>query len=167
MKSNRYCRGSVQIVEVSFVFPLVMAVILAIFYFIFVVFLRVHIYNIAFDTANRIDDIAATGSDYWVVNGEYIDDKLLEEVEKDFCRSLDNCHILPGITFKNSIDIITSGALATVNVNVDVKLSNYSCFKVRVEENICRPTEKMRLLEFERKTGCNLERLGEIYDSIF
>lgn len=167
MKSNRYCRGSVQIVEVSFVFPLVMAMVLAIFYFIFVVFLRAHIYNIAFDTANKINDIAGTGSDYWIINGEYIDDNLLEDVKGDFCKSLNNCHILPGITFKNNVEVIISGATASAVVAVDVKLSNFSCFKVYVEKNISKPAEKTRLVEFERKTGCNLERLGKIYDSIF
>ena len=52
-------------------------------------------------------------------------------------------------------------------MTVDTEVSNISCFKVKVEKNMYKPVEKIKMVEFEKSYECDVERLRDIYDSIF
>ena len=93
------CKGSAQIIEFSFVFPIVMLTVLVLFYFVFIIFLKVHVYNIAFSVADEIADLSGTGSAYWLLNDNYVDNESYEETKENFHRILNNCRILPGVVF--------------------------------------------------------------------
>lgn len=164
---RKKCMGSAQIVEFSFVFPLVMLTVLALFYFVFIIFLKVHVYNIALGVADEITDLSGTGSAYWVINGEFVDKESYDGKKENFHKTLNSCRILPGVDFKENLYIELKDGIPRVFVTVDTNISNTSCFKVKVEKRMYEPVEKIKLVEFEKISDCNIERLREIYDSIF
>ena len=74
---------------------------------------------------------------------------------------------MPGVDFKENLYIELQDGVPRAFVTVDANISNTSCFKVKVEKNMCEPVEKIKLVEFEKISDCNIGRLREIYDSIF
>ncbi len=164
---RKSCMGSAQIVEFSFVFPIVMLTVLALFYFVFIIFLKVHVYNIALGIADEITDLSDTGSAYWLINGKFVDKESYDEKKEKFHKALNSCRILPGVDFKENLYIELQDGIPRVFVTVDTNISNTFYFKVKVEKNMYKPTEKIKLVELEKNSDCNIERLREIYDSIF
>ncbi len=164
---EKSCRGAAEIVEFSFVFPLVMLTVLVLFYFIFVVFLKVHIYNLAFKAADEIGDLGGAESAYGFFDGGGIHDKELEKVKKDFHKRLEGCRILPGVKFTDSVIVESKKGFFKAVVTVETKISDKFCFKIVVEKDIHNPAEKMRAVEILKTAGCDFEGLKDIYDAIF
>ncbi|MCQ2488435.1 MAG: hypothetical protein MJ143_04070 [Clostridia bacterium] len=160
-------KGSVQVIEISFVLPVAMLVVISLVYLAFAMFLHGHCKNLASIAATNLCTKAGKNGLYWQVLGNYIDNESLGEISSELSSDLDACKILPGLKFDPSCTV--TGKLRTPVANVYIAVSYFGkqLFKVEVTKTAYKPKEFAELVDFGKSIENDFEVLKDIYDSFF
>ena len=160
-------RGSAEVVEMSFVLPVAMVVVVSLVYLAFAMFLYGHAQNLARITANEIS--ARVGEDglYWQLLGNYISDEDLAKIQMGLHKELNGCRILPGLSFESGCSV--SGRLRQPVANVHIEASYFGkpFFEIVISQDVYKPQEFAETVDFGHSLERDFEELKGIYDSIF
>ena len=161
-------RASIEVVEMSFVLPVAMLVVLALVYLEIGMFLLVYCNNIARETACELQSFVGQSDDiYWQIKGDFISDEDLNLVEEDFSKKLEACKILPGLSFDHSCSINGVLRIPKAYVFIEAKYFGKQIFKVEIEEDVYIPSEFANVADFGFSIFDDFEELKSIYESFF
>jgi len=160
-------KGSVQVVEISFVLPVAMLIVLALVYLSFAMFLKGHCDNLASIAATKMCAKAGNDSLYWQVLGNYIDEDSLEEVSSELSKDLSNCQILPGLKFNSTCTVSGKLHIPIANVHIVATYFGKKIFSVDISKTAYKPKEFAETVDFGHSIESDFEELKNIYDSFF
>ena len=160
-------RGSVQVVEMSFVLPVAMLIVMSLVYLAFAMFLYGHSQNLAQSAATKLCSKVGEEGLYWQLLGKYIDDESLNEITSELSNSLKRCAILPGINFDVSCTVTGKLHMPTANVLVKGTYYGKQIFKITVSKTAYKPKEFAETVDFGHRIESDFEELKGIYDKFF
>lgn len=179
--------GSAQVVEMSFVLPMAMGVVMTLIYLAFAMFLYVHLQGIAEVAADRITNAVVSNTSsgeeedfsdmYFLFSGEYLSDEEECLIEAEFSQKLDNLCVLPGMSSDFRYFLEDSGLNPEIVVEMECTCFGGELFTASVERKIYFPREfadnAELFLVISEETGAvsfvneSLERLKDACDEVF
>lgn len=137
-------KGSAGVIEMSFILPMAMIIVIALLYLTFYMFLYVHLQGIAEVAADSLEKEITAGSksisDFYLSEMS-ISEKSKEKVQKEFRETLDNLCVLPGMSadfsFETGFNIINP----TIKVKVVCTCFKKEVFTASVERKVYFPEE--------------------------
>lgn len=160
-------RGSVQVVEISFVLPVAMLVVLSLVYLSFAMFLYGHCKNLASIATTKLCEKAGEDGLYWQILGNYIDDKSLGEISSELSSDLGNCQVLPGFGFDSTCTVNGKLHVPIASVHIGASYFGKQVFSIDVSKTAYKPKEFAELVDFGHSIENDFEVLKNIYDSFF
>lgn len=160
-------KGSALVVEMSFVLPIAMVIVLCLVYLAFAMFFYGHAHNLARISLNELCKGVGSEGLYWQLLGNYIEDDFLLETSNRLAVSLDNCSVLPGLKFDSSCTV--NGKLHQPIANVYIKASYFGkqIFVVDLSKVAYKPHEFACVVDFGHIIENDFEKLKDIYDAFF
>lgn len=160
-------KGSAQVVEMSFVLPVAMIIVLALVYLAFGMFFYGHAHNLARITINNLSQEVGKDGLYWQLLGNYIDDESLSKISNELSTNLQNCSILPGLKFDSSCTV--TGKLHQPIASVFIRATYFGkqIFVVDVSKVVYKPYEFACVVDFGHTIEKDFEKLKGIYDAFF
>ena len=164
-------KGSAEVIEMAFVLPVVMGVVLSIMYLILGVFFYVNSYSISECAMDEISDMSGRNGIYCNLSGKYISDDDKTAIQEKYEERIRKICVLPGMNAKFSYSV--SKALGDLSAGPVIR-TKISCFyyKKRIftvigKRKLFDPAEhtenKEIFLELREKSG----GLKRICDEIF
>lgn len=123
--------GATQVIEMSFVLPLTMLVIIALVYLTFSMFLYVHLQGIAELAADSITDSFALEMP--------LSSEKEDEIYNEFSSKLKNLCVLPGMTATFNFDFSTHRAEPIISVEMVLRCFKGEIFTAKVERKVFNP----------------------------
>lgn len=160
-------RGSAQVVEISFVLPVAMLIVLSLVYLAFAMFLYVHVNNIALFYVDELSERIGEEGPYWQLLGDYISDESLQEIQGDMKKQLKACTILPGLRFDSSCSVYGKYHCPIANVNINATYFGNQIFNISVKKDVYKPHEFACTVDFGYSLVDDFEELKSIYDKFF
>lgn len=144
--------GSSQIIEFSYVFPIVVLTILGLLSLTFVLFYYVY----AFNMTERAADLAVRdiGGDqvYWQLLGTGVSPERQEKLAGDLQDRMDRVSVVPGLRFTTSLSV--NGPGSRITAKASCTYFGTAVFSVRSDRDILKPTEYAQ----------NVDLLGQVLD---
>ena len=144
--------GSAQVIEFSYVFPVVVLTILGLLSLTFVLFYYVY----AFNMTERAADLAVrdVGGNrvYWQLLGTGVPPERREKLADDLQDRMDRVTVVPGLQFSTSLSVNGPGSRVTAKARCTY--FGTTVFSVRSDRDILKPTEYAQ----------NVDLLGQALD---
>lgn len=160
-------KGSAQVVEMSFVLPVAMIIVLALVYLAFGMFFYGHTHNLARISLNSLCQKVGDGGMYWQLLGDYIDEESLSNISNELSTSLKNCSVLPGLKFDSSCTVTSKLHQPIANVFIRATYFGKQVFTVEVSKVAYKPYEFACVVDFGHTIEKDFEKLKGIYDAFF
>ncbi len=132
-------RGSAQVIEFSYVFPVVLVTVVALLYLLLLLFFHVYAFHV---TERAAEDAArAVGGDrvYWQLSAHGVDPETLSACSADMERRLTAMQVMPGLRFSSSLKENATGSQVTAMASCS--FHGNRLFTVRSERDLRKPTE--------------------------
>ena len=156
--------GSVQVVEMSFVLPIAVGVILALIYLAYAMFMRVHVLSIVQQAANNAEALVGTGELYWQFTGKAIRDEDEAELESSYVGQLNRSCILPGMSADGGISVEQRFHKSSLVVNAKIMCFGKELFYITLDRDLYSPVELVYACDFGKNIESDFEELKEIYN---
>ena len=132
-------RGSAQVIEFSYVFPIVMVTVVALLYLVFLLFFHVYAFHVteaAVETAVR-----EVGGDriYWQLSSHSLDEETKTRCAKEMEQKLKAMQVMPGLRFSSTFSENTTGS--RVMASASCRWRGKQMFTVHSERTLRKPTE--------------------------
>lgn len=162
------CRkGSVQVVEFSFVLPCAMAVVLALMYFTFAAFTKVYAVSVVQSAVNDMESYIGDESLYWQLKEEYISEQDLSEITASLNNTLEKISILPGTSLKGTVSLSSRLHMPYITVNAEAFYFGKSVFCITEDRRVYVPYEYVLTCDFGKTIENDFDELKDIYDEVF
>lgn len=160
-------KGSAQVVEMSFVLPIAMVIVLALVYLAFAMFFYGHAHNLARISINELCKNVGSDGLYWQLLGDYIEDESLKRISGNLVTSLENCSVLPGLKFESSCTVTGKLHQPIANVYIEASYFGKQIFTVSLSKVAYKPHEFACVVDFGHTIEKDFEKLKGIYDAFF
>lgn len=131
--------GSAQIIEFSYVFPIVMVTVAGLLYLVFLLFFHVYAYHVTEDAVESAARQVGGNRIYWQLSAHGVDPDVLEDCAGTMERKLTAMQVMPGLQFTSSMD--ETGAGSRVIAKASCRFRGKALFSVRSERALRKPTE--------------------------
>ena len=132
-------KGSAQIIEFSYVFPIVLLTVAGLLYLIFLLFFHVYAFHVTEDAAETVSRNVGGGRLYWQLSAHSADPEALAESKAEMDRRLTGMQVMPGLRF--SSDLKEAGGGRRVIATASCSFRGKALFSVRSERALRKPTE--------------------------
>lgn len=159
--------GSVQIVEMSFVLPVAIAIMLSLIYLSFSLLIRVQVLSIV--QKNMYDDKHLAGEThmYWQLTGKPFEEDTIAQFEERLNEELKKCCILPGFKAVGTITSVYVKDEYRITVSADVRCFGEPIFCISEQALLLSATDRVYSRDFYNDTGIDLRDLDDVYDTFF
>ncbi len=160
-------KASAQVVEISFVLPAAMIVVLTLLYLAFGMFLYVHSNNLARSTLYSLSEKVGSSGMYWQLLGEYISEEDSKEENENLKKSLKGVSVLPGLSFDSGCSVTGKLRQPIASVYITGKYFGKEIFTIKKSKTIYKPAEFANTIDFGKNIVSDFDELKGIYDAIF
>lgn len=133
--------GSVQVVEMSFVLPVVMAVTMGLVYLTFALFAYSYALSSAENTTVKLANSVGKDNMYWVIFDDRISKGTAKSIMDELKSGLDACCVLPGMKAECAYQVESLLMETKVEVSVKMKYFGKTIFNLKSEEDVYKPAE--------------------------
>lgn len=132
-------RGSVQVIEFSYVFPIVLLTVVGLLYLTLLLFFHVYAFHVTEDAVEAAT--RAVGGDrlYWQLSTHSLDAEDLSDCAATMKEKLTAMQVLPGLKFSSDLSENATGS--RVIANATCSFHGKRLFSVRSERALRKPTE--------------------------
>lgn len=131
--------GSAQIIEFSYVFPIVLLTVVGLLYLTFLLFFHVYAFHVTEDAAETVSRNVGGDRLYWQLSTHSADPEALQESASAMDRRLTAMQVMPGLRF--SSELKESGGGRRVIATASCTFRGKALFTVRSERALRKPTE--------------------------
>ena len=173
--------GSVQVVEMSFVLPIVMAVTIGLVYLTFALFTYSYALSSAENATVKLANSVGKDNMYWVIFDDRISKGTAKSIMDELKSGLDACCVLPGMNAECTYEVKSLLMETKVEVSVKMKYFGKTIFNLKSEEDVYKPAEFALNADFfqygvsedplsvdeMRELYEIFKKFGEIYEKFF
>lgn len=138
-KFEKEDRGSAQVIEFSYIFPVILVTVVALLYLLLLLFFHVYAFHV---TERAAEDAAReVGGDrvYWQLSTHGVDPETLSACSGEMERRLTAMQVMPGLRFSSSLKENATGSRVTATASCSFR--GKKLFTVRSERDLRKPTE--------------------------
>lgn len=131
--------GSVQIIEFSYVFPVVLTVVISLLYLSLVLFFYVYAFHLTEEAAEEaLHAVSQSERVYWQLSGNSVDEGKKTEIQDRLKRKLKRMQVVPWVRFHASLEEQNRGSqiVATASCTFFGK----EVYHVTARRDVCVPT---------------------------
>lgn len=132
-------RGSVQVIEFSYVFPIVLLTLVGLLYLTFLLFFHVYAFHVAEDATAEASRQVGGDRLYWQLSGHSIDPEDLSKCKSAMQKQLTAMQVLPGLQFKSELSEFAGGTAVVARASCSFR--GKQLFTVCSERALRKPTE--------------------------
>lgn len=173
--------GATGVIEMTFVFPMTMFVVISLIYLTFSMFLYVHLQGVAETAADAIEitlyDELYDENYIPYFDGFKLSEEGKEKIFKEYSSKLRNLCVLPGMNVDFSFDVVTEMIAPTIFVEMECKLIKGELFTASVERKVYFPEDFANdfelILDVSEDSGAlvyvkeRIEEVKEAYEEFF
>ena len=132
-------RGSAQIIEFSYVFPIVLLTVVGLMYLTFLLFFHVYAFHVTEDAVETATRYVGGDRLYWQLSTHSLDAEVLSDCAGDMEKKLTAMQVLPGLKFSSVLEENAVGSRIVAGATCSFR--GKRLFSVRSERALRKPTE--------------------------